>query len=85
MSKNEQSDYNPVLQKQILEVVENQIKDNNPKETKQTLNRLLSLGYTREDAIKKIGGVVAEEIFDILKKQEQYNEKRYLDKLFSLK
>ena len=46
---------------------------------------MLNLGYNREEAIKKIGTVVAEEIFDILKKQEEFNEKRFVNKLASLK
>jgi len=39
ISKEKDSNYNPILQAKILEIVENQIRDNNPKETKETLNR----------------------------------------------
>jgi len=45
---------NPRLQKAILEVVENQIRENNPPETKKTLDRLLKAGYSKDDAMKSI-------------------------------
>ena len=76
---------NPILQEKILEIVENQIKDNNPKQTRETLNRLINLGYSRQDAIQKIGTIVAEEIYDILKDKENFNEKRFVKKLLALK
>jgi hypothetical protein len=43
------------LQQAILEVVENQLRANDPPETRQTLDRLLASGYSRKDAIKLIG------------------------------
>jgi len=73
------------LQEKILEIVEDQIKNNNPKETKKTLNRLIRLGYTRQDAIKKIGTVVSEEIYYILKNKEIFNEERFVKKLLNLR
>ena len=42
------------LQKAILEVVENQIRENDPPETKKTLDRLLKKGYSKDDAMKSI-------------------------------
>ncbi len=79
------TNYNPILQEKILEIVENQIRDNNPRETKETLNRLINLGYSRQDAIKKIGTIVSEEIYDVLKDQEKFNEERFVRKLLTLK
>ncbi|TFG18735.1 MAG: hypothetical protein EU529_17125 [Promethearchaeota archaeon] len=74
-----------MLQKKILEIVENQIRENNPKETKETLIRLRNLGYNRQDALQKIGTVVEEEIYDVLKHKEKFNKERFIRKLFTLK
>jgi hypothetical protein len=43
--------FNPHLKAAIFEVVENQIRDGNPLETRQTLERLLDAGYSRNHAI----------------------------------
>jgi SOS response regulatory protein OraA/RecX len=56
---------NPRLQKAILEVVENQIRENNLPETKRTLDRLLKKGYSKDDAMKLIGRAVLGEIYKV--------------------
>ena len=53
--------YNPHLKAAILEVVENQIRDDDPLETRQTLERLLAAGYSRQQAIEMIGSALVEE------------------------
>lgn len=85
MKKDKNFGHHPILNDIIYGIVENQIRDNNPKETKETLNRLMNLGYNRHDAIQKIGSVVTEEIYDVLKKSEDFNENRFVRKLLSLK
>ncbi len=62
----EEMTYNPHLKAAILEVVENQIREDNPPETRQTLERLLAAGYSREQAIEMIGSAVVGEIWAIL-------------------
>ena len=68
----------------ILEVVETQLKDNTPPETKQTYDRLILSGYTDTEAKKLIGFVVVTEIFDVLKRKQQYNEARFIAMLNKL-
>ena len=72
---------NPYLESAILEVVENQLQTNDPPETRQTFDRLISEGYSEEEAKKLIGCIVSSEIFDILKKQEPFNPERYIKAL----
>jgi hypothetical protein len=62
----------------ILEVVENQLHDNTPPESRQTFERLVADGYSIEEAKRLIGVVVAHEIFDILKRRQPYNAARYI-------
>ncbi|MCG6939015.1 MAG: hypothetical protein LJE83_12700 [Gammaproteobacteria bacterium] len=68
----------------IVEVVENQLADNNPPETKQTLDRLMKTGESRENAIRYIAGALSVEIFGALKQQESYNNERYVNNLKAL-
>ena len=68
----------------IVEIIENQIRDNNPREVRQTLERLLSEGQTKEEAMKLIGCAVAVEVFEIMKHQKPFNESRYVENLRKL-
>jgi hypothetical protein len=75
---------NPRLRQAILEVVNNQLRDNTPPETAETLERLVSEGYTREQAIEFIGTVVVSEIFGVLKERRPYDRARYVAALKAL-
>ncbi|THE12186.1 hypothetical protein E1I69_11740 [Bacillus timonensis] len=69
------------LKSKILEIVDNQININDPKITKETMERLMGLGYSETESKEMIGRVLVEEMYDILKNQVPFNEKRYSDKL----
>lgn len=73
------------LKSAILEVVENQIRDNNPPETRETLMKLIKRGVSREEAIRKIAVVVVEKIYEMMKNKEVFNRERFVDKLKKLK
>jgi hypothetical protein len=75
---------NEVLRQQIFQIVENQIKDNNPAETKQTYQRLLKMGCSEMDAKKYIGQCVAVELFNIMKHKQPFDQKRYVENLNKL-
>jgi len=75
---------NPYLQAAILEVVENQIRDLDPPETKQTFDRLVSEGTSEDEARRLIGCVVAAEIFHIMERREEFNRARYVKALSQL-
>lgn len=55
------------LKKTILEVVDNQLKDNNPPCTRDVYEKLINAGYSKSEAKDKIGAVALTEIYDILK------------------
>lgn len=69
------------LKTQILEVVENQLKMNSPRSTKQTFNRLVDLGFETSESKEMIASVLAEEMFYVMKNKDPFNEKRYAKKL----
>jgi uncharacterized protein YecA (UPF0149 family) len=66
---------------QLLEVVDNQIKMDDPKCTKETLHKLVDLGFEEQVSKEMIATVLTEEMFYVLKYQETFNEKRYCKKL----
>jgi hypothetical protein len=75
---------NEILHKQIIGIVENQLRANKPPITKQTYQRLLDEGISRENAKKYIGQCVAVEIFHVFKSQEPFNEERFTKNLKNL-
>jgi hypothetical protein len=75
---------NERLRAAILEVTNNQIRDNNPPETKQALIRLQEQGLSEEEALKLIGYVVASEVFNVLKENRQYDKEKYITALNNL-
>ena len=72
------------LGEDIVEIVENQIKDKNPLETSLTLERLMKSGEPRENAIRYIASVCVEELFDMMKSMKPFNEERYIKNLKAL-
>jgi hypothetical protein len=75
---------NPHLRRAILEVVDNQLRDGTPPETRATLDRLLAEGHTRQAAIELIAGVVATEIFQVMKSGKPFDEGRFVAALRAL-
>ncbi|HMJ46565.1 MAG TPA: hypothetical protein VK498_04515 [Ferruginibacter sp.] len=68
----------------IFQVVDNQIKSNDPPETKVTFKRLLDLGYSKFEVKQLIGQCISVEMFDVMKNQKPFNEKRYVKNLQQL-
>ncbi|MCC6288534.1 MAG: hypothetical protein IT249_11685 [Chitinophagaceae bacterium] len=75
---------NQVVKQQILQIVDNQLKSKEPPETKQTYDRLLKSGITDKNARMYIGQCVVVEIFDVLKYQQPFNKKRFIENLNKL-
>ncbi len=68
---------NTRLKAMVLKVVDNQLRANDPPETRSTLERLLKEGYSKKEAKELIGCVVTSEIFDIMKTKKEFNPLRY--------
>jgi hypothetical protein len=69
---------------EIFEIIENQMSDGTPPETKQTYDRLIAEGYSREETMKLIGCVVTSEIFHVLRQKQPFNQERYVAALQAL-
>jgi hypothetical protein len=74
----EKSESNPQLQAAIIEVVENQLRNDDPPQTGQTFKRLIETGHSEKKAKRLIACVVSAEIFDLLKKNEPFNLDRFV-------
>lgn len=72
------------LKSYVLETVDNQLKDDNPKCTNETLKRLIALGYIEKEAKEMIASVLVEEIYKIMKNKREFNEEAYCSKLSML-
>ena len=68
----------------IFEAVENQMRDNNPPITKETFDRLIADGFTKNEAMKLIGFALANEISEIMNSNQPFDEERYSQNLRNL-
>lgn len=69
------------LKNTILEVVDNQLKANDPPCTKEIYEKLLNAGYSKSEAKDKIGAVALTEIYDIIKEGKAFDEEKYKSSL----
>ncbi|MCL1060773.1 hypothetical protein MK852_01245 [Shewanella benthica] len=68
----------------LIETVENQIADGEPKKVKETLMRLVMTGTPREEAIQWMACALAIEVVDVMKNASSFNEIRYSQHLDAL-
>lgn len=69
---------NPRLAAAILEIVDTQLRDGTPPETRQTFARLVAAGYTPEGARQLLAHVVVREIFAVMARGEGYDQARFV-------
>lgn len=74
---------NPRLNALIMEAVENQIRESNPPETKETLHRLMAEGISEENAKMYIAQAICVEIWHAGRGNE-YNAERFVRNLQNL-
>lgn len=75
---------NPQLAAAILEIVDTQLRDRAPPETRATFDRLIGLGYTPEGARQLLAHVVVREIFTVMARGEAYDAVRFVAALHRL-
>jgi hypothetical protein len=73
--------HNAYLHQAMLDVVDNQIREDDPPETAQTLRRLMDEGHSEHEAKKLIAAVVAIEIYGMLKRGEEFDCGRFVGAL----
>jgi len=75
---------NEKLREHIFEIIKNQLRDNNPPETKNTYDRLIKNGFDDFQTRQMIGQCLAVELFDVIKFGKPYNNERYIKNLRAL-
>jgi hypothetical protein len=80
-TRNEGQDFNPRLKAHFLQVVQNQLDENDPPETKQTYDRLIAEGISDDDARIYIAQAVCVEVWDCLHNQNPFNLQRFIKNL----
>ncbi|MDD2550477.1 MAG: hypothetical protein PHD00_10340 [Bacteroidales bacterium] len=75
---------NGAMREHIFEIIDNQLRDNNPPETKTTFDRLLEQGFNELHIKQMIGQCLALELFDIMKHGKSYDNARYIKNLSTL-
>jgi len=75
---------NENLREQIFEIIQNQIDENDPPETKTTYYRLRKEGFGDYETRQLIGQCLAVELYDVIKNKKPYNNERYINNLSAL-
>ena len=75
---------NESLREEIFETIKNQIKNNDPPETKVTYDRLRKQGFDDFQTLQMIGQCLAVELFNIMKFKKPYDNERYIKNLKQL-
>ncbi|NMC03960.1 MAG: hypothetical protein GYA24_02050 [Candidatus Lokiarchaeota archaeon] len=68
----------------LVDVIERQIEEGNPKEALLALDRLIAAGCTQRTAIEKMAAVLFEEIHEALSRGCDYDAARYAGRLRSI-
>lgn len=75
---------NKKIREQIFEIIKNQLRDNDPPETKATFDRLRKQGFDDFQTRQMIGQCLAVELFEVMKFGKPYNNARYIKNLLAL-
>lgn len=69
---------NPHLHRTVMEILDSQIRDNEPPETRQTYERLLAEGLAEPEVRRLLGVALVTEIFHMMKNREVFNRQRFV-------
>jgi len=75
---------NPIAHVTIHTTIEAQIANGEPKETGEIVEALMRQGLSRHEAVHRVGTVLAEEIYDILKNKREFDRAGYVHRLKQL-
>lgn len=73
--------HDPALHAAVMQMVDRQITESDPPETRETVERLLAEGYSPEYARRMIGLLIARELMEGLFHQAPFNQERFIESL----
>ena len=65
----------------FLEVLDNQLRDNDPPETRATVERLSGLGIEPEEVRRLVACVIAAEIYAVVRTRQGFDRERFVSRL----
>ena len=68
---------NPHLKREIIAVVERQLQDGDPPETRHTFDRLVAAGHSRRRAVELIGTALLEEIRWMMREHRDFDREHF--------
>lgn len=77
-------DSSEMIREQIFEIINNQLKANDPPETQATFDRLIKQGFNDFQTRQMIGQCISVELFEIMKSKTPFNLERYIKHLEGL-
>lgn len=75
----------PHLKEQLIGVIDEQLKMNDPLATRETFERLIGAGHSDTRAKEMIAAVLVKEMTFMLENKLPFDEARYAEKLLKLK
>ena len=75
---------NQRIRKAVLEVIQTQVRENDPPEMNQALKRLREQAFSEEEVVRLVGYVVVSEVFNVLKENRPYDREKYIAALNNL-
>jgi len=72
------------LMGQVSDIIDNQLRDNNPPETKDTMERLNAKGYSHTESKQLIFKCLMIEMIDAIKNNKVLNEERFIKNSLNL-
>ncbi len=73
-----------LLKAAIEEILQAQLSENRPEETKDTIDRLIKEGWSDKNARNLVSQCILVELFDMNKNKKPFDMKRYLSNLSKL-
>jgi hypothetical protein len=85
MVKPERHDPGPaIIRSALREIIENQMRDGDPPETKETFDRLISEGIPEAEVWRLLSRVVLHELYGVLNERRVFNRAEYVKTLKGL-
>jgi hypothetical protein len=72
------------LRRATREVLANQLRDNDPPETRETYDRLLSRGIAEGEVRRLLSAIITVEIFEVVKEGRPFDRARFVERLRAL-
>lgn len=73
-----------ILRDALLEILENQLRDFDPPETKETYDRLIAEGYSEKETRHFLAAAIGMEINEMMRDMEPFNRDRFVATLREL-